>query len=101
MKTILILEDNDERISAFQRAVAVLGDGFDLKIWRDAPAMIAEAEAFFPTAVLISLDHDLNPMPGVTDDPGTGLDVAKFLAECRPVCSVIIHSTNGDRAHSM
>jgi hypothetical protein len=101
MKTILILEDNDERIAAFQKAVAALENNFELKIWRDAPSMIAECEPFFPTTALISLDHDLNPMPGAKVDPGTGLDVAKFLAECRPVCPLIIHSTNADRAHSM
>lgn len=101
MKTILLLEDNDERIAAFQKTVAALGDGFDLKIWRDAHSMIAECEVFFGTTALISLDHDLNPQPGATQDPGTGLDVAKFLAECRPVCAVIIHSTNSDRAYSM
>jgi ADP-ribosylglycohydrolase len=101
MKSILILEDNDERIAAFQKAVAVLGDGFEVKIWRDAPSMMAECEAFFPKTALISLDHDLNPMPGAAVDPGTGLDVAKFLAECRPVCPLIIHSTNADRAYSM
>ena len=64
MKTILILEDNDERVEAFQKSVAKLRDGFELKVWRDAPSMIAECEAFFPTAALISLDHDLNPHAG-------------------------------------
>ena len=58
MKTILILEDNDERISAFQETVATLGADLELKVWYDAPSMIAEAEEFFPTAALISLDHD-------------------------------------------
>jgi hypothetical protein len=79
VKSILILEDNDERIVAFQKTVAMLGDGFDLKVWRDAPSMIMECETFFPTAALISLDHDLNPVPGATGDPGTGVDVARFL----------------------
>jgi ADP-ribosylglycohydrolase len=101
MKTILILEDNDDRIAGFEAAVTKLGNGFDLKIWRDAPSMIAECEAFFATTALISLDHDLNPQPGATADPGTGLDVAQFLAACRPVCPLIIHSTNADRAYSM
>jgi len=101
MKTILILEDNDERVAAFQRAVAALGDGFELKIWRDAPSMIAECEAFFPSAALISLDHDLNPMPGATGDPGTGEDVARFLGDFMPVCPVLIHSSNMDRVYSM
>ena len=100
-QTILILEDNDDRIAGFEAAVARLGGGFDLKIWRDAPSMIAECEPFFPITALISLDHDLNPQPGATTDPGTGLDVAKFLAAGRPVCPLIIHTTNADRAHSM
>jgi putative RNA 2'-phosphotransferase len=98
-KTILLLEDNDERLAGFERTVKGLGE-FELKIWRDAPSMIAECEAFFPTTALMSLD-DLNSQPGATVDPGTGLEVAKYLDECRPVCPVIIHSTNADRAHSM
>lgn len=101
MKTILILEDNDERIAAFQQAIEALGNGFDVKVWRDAPSMIAECETFLPTAALISLDHDLNPMPGATVDPGTGVDVARFLGDFMPVCPVLIHSSNMDRAYSM
>src|SRR5579871_6576737 len=101
MKTILILEDNDERIAAFERTVAALGDGFELKVWRDAPAMCAECEACFPSTVLISLDHDLNPAPGSKTDPGTGLDIARFLADFVPVCPLLIHSSNTDRAYSM
>jgi len=101
MKTILILEDNDERIAAFEKTVAELGGDFELKVWRDAPSMIAECEEFFPTTALISLDHDLNPMPGATGDPGTGVDVARFLGEFMPVCPVLIHSSNTDRVYSM
>jgi ADP-ribosylglycohydrolase len=63
--------------------------------------MIAECELFFPTAALISLDHDLNPMPGTTGDPGTGIDVANFLGDFLPVCPVLIHSSNVDRVWSM
>lgn len=100
-RTILILEDNDERIAAFQKAVVALGNGFELKVWRDAPSMIAECEPFFPTTALISLDHDLNPMPEATVDPGTGLDVARFLGDAMPVCPVLIHSSNTDRVYSM
>lgn len=101
MKTILILEDNDERIAAFRKAVATLGDDFQPKIWRDAHSMIAECEEFFSTTALISLDHDLNPMPGATADPGTGVDVARFLGDFMPVCPVLIHSSNTDRVYSM
>ena len=100
-KTILILEDNDERIAAFHKTVPALGDGFELKVWRDAPSMCAECAAHFPSAALISLDHDLNPMPGVTTDPGTGLNVAQFLGDFLPVCPVLIHTSNTDRVYSM
>lgn len=101
MKTILILEDNDERVAAFQKTIAALGDGLELKVWRDAPSMIAECETFLPTTALISLDHDLNPMPGATVDPGTGLDVARFLSDFLPACPVLTHSSNTDRVYSM
>lgn len=101
MKTILLLEDNEERIAAFQKTVAALSEGFELKVWRDAPSMIAECEAYFPTTVLICLDHDLNPVPGATVDPGTGVDVARFLGDFMPVCPVLIHSSNTDRVYSM
>ena len=100
-KWILILEDNDERAAAFQKAVTGLGNGFELKLWRDAPSMLAESEAFFAEAALISLDHDLNPAPGMTTDPGTGLDVAKFFGDFLPVCAVLLHSSNTDRVYSM
>jgi ADP-ribosylglycohydrolase len=101
VKTILILEDNEDRIAGFERAISELGNDFELKLWRDAPSMIAECEQFFPSAALISLDHDLNPQPGATTDPGTGMDLAIFLADFLPVCPVLIHSSNTDRAYSM
>ena len=101
MKTILILEDNDERLAGFQKAVAGLGGGFELRVWRDAHSMMSECAEFFRSAALISLDHDLNPQPGVAADPGTGMDVARFLGDFPPVCPVLIHSSNTDRAYSM
>jgi ADP-ribosylglycohydrolase len=101
VKTILILEDNDERIAAFRDAIVSLGEGWQLKVWLDAPTMMAECESWFPSAALISLDHDLNSQPGATRDPGTGMDVARFLADFLPVCPVILHSTNADRVWSM
>ena len=101
MKTILILEDNDERIAGFRKTVAKLGDSLELKIWCDARSMIAECEQFFPSAALICLDHDLNPQPGVTTDPGTGLEVATFLGDFLPACPVLLHSSNTDKVYSM
>lgn len=101
MKTLLLLEDNSERIAAFEAAVRELGDDWRLRVWRDAHSMISECEEWFGDTYLISLDHDLNPQPGATCDPGTGLEVAQFFASHFPFCPVIIHSTNADRAWSM
>ena len=63
--------------------------------------MIREVQLLLPTAELISLDHDLDPEEGVTTDPGTGWDVAKYLAALPPVCPVIIHTSNGERGEWM
>jgi ADP-ribosylglycohydrolase len=98
---ILILEDNDERISAFSVVVAGMVPECQLRLWRDAPSFMAEARAWLPQASLISLDHDLNPQPGASQDPGTGLEVATWLAQQTPVCPVIVHSSNHERVESM
>lgn len=96
-----VLEDNDERIAGFCKALETLGAGLRLHIERDAPSMIEKPIAFFANASLFSLDHDLNATPETKGDPGTGLDVARFLAKIPPICPVIIHSTNAQGAWSM
>jgi ADP-ribosylglycohydrolase len=101
MKILLLLEDNSERIEAFQTAVRELGHDWQIKIWRDAHTMVAECEDFFCKTHFISLDHDLNLQPGATRDPGTGVEVAKLLASHFSFCPIVIHSTNADRAWSM
>ena len=100
-KLILILEDNEDRIRSFQSAVKSLGENFSVRIWFDAPNMIADLPSILNQACLISLDHDLNPQPNITADPGTGLEVAEFLAKQEPICPVLIHSTNHEKAWSM
>ncbi len=94
-RTILMLEDDEDRVRGFQSAVASLGQDFRLRIWRDAPTMIAEGPACFAEALLISLDHDLEAMSGEAY-PGTGLDVAEFLSLHAPMCPVILHTSNFD-----
>lgn len=55
--------------------------------------------------VMISLDHDLELIPGAEGDwidPGTGLDVARWLSEqSRPLCPVIVHTTNSSAGRTM
>ena len=78
-----------------------LGPDYELKVWSDAHSMCAECEAYFPDAALISLDHDLNPQPGAKDDPGTGVDVARFIGDFLPACPAMVHSQNMERVWSM
>ena len=99
-RTILILEDDEDRERGFRSAVASLGREFGVRIWRDAPTMIAESPACFAEACLISLDHDLQAVAGEAD-PGTGLDVAEFLRVHEPLCTVILHTSNSDGRMSM
>ena len=47
------------------------------------------------------LDHDLERQTGDTEDPGDGIDGARFLAIRPPVCPVIVHSSNGQRSEWM
>lgn len=91
---MLILEDKAERRAAFERVAPSLG--LRVKMWADAEQMQAECEKYFDEAALISLEQDLH-----VDDRGTGLDVAKFLAEKAPVCPVIVHTANTDRSYSI
>lgn len=91
MRRALILEDNVERRTALERAAESLG--LRPKVWDDAHTMQAECEMYLPETALISLEHDV--------DHGTGLDVAKYLAQKSPICPVIVHSLNTDRSFSM
>jgi hypothetical protein len=95
---ILMLEDNAERVERFVAVLARVAPGAELRLWRDAWKMIREAPPLLPAARLISLDHDLDPEDEHADDPGTGWDVTKVLAELTPCCPVIIHTSNGERA---
>ncbi len=94
-RVILILEDDDDRVSGFQSAVASPGLELGVRVWRDAPTMIAECPACFVKARLISLDHDLEAIAGVPES-GTGLDVAVFLSLHPPLCPVILHTSSFD-----
>jgi hypothetical protein len=95
---LLMLEDNADRIRSFSATLARIEPALPLRIWRNAWTMIREAEPLLPHAFLISLDHDLDPEEGDSTSPGTGWDVTKHLATLPPVCPLIIHTSNGERA---
>ena len=99
MKKILMLEDNRDRISAFQDVLTELND-CELLVWRSAHESIEHFPEHLASASLISLDHDLVQDEG-EPDPGDGLEVAEFLGKQSPVCPVIMHTTNINRVYSM
>ncbi len=70
----------------------------------NAPDMIAWLDANLGDTRLICLDHDLGAnrvLNGSLQDPRTGRHVADFLATQKPVCPVIIHSSNVTAAPGM
>jgi len=100
-RTILILEDSQERIRAFEGSVGSLGPDFSLRWWCDVPTLISECSDCLRDASLISVRHNLAPLPASFTDPGTGLVVAKFLSMPRPSCPVILHTSHHERRRSM
>ncbi len=94
---ILMLEDDRDRIDRFTATLQVFAPTTPPIVWRSVPRMIREVEPLLSSAHLISLDHDLEPTEG-EDQPGDGIDVARFLASRPPACPVIVHSSNGTRS---
>jgi hypothetical protein len=89
-RTIILLEDNPERVRQFETAVAQLGAGYRLRVWRDAERMMAECHVELADVALISLDHHLNKEEDDSPDPGDGVQVAEFLARLPRLCPVIL-----------
>lgn len=94
---IVILEDNLDRRRVMLDCLRDRLWQYEVLFFRTASDMICHLEQHLSRVLAISLDHDLEPVepqpPGSTD-PGTGRDVANFLAARRPTCPVVIHSSN-------
>lgn len=97
---LLMLEDDDARIQRFRETWRLIAPHEEIRIWRDAHAMIREAGEQLPSATLISLDHDLERLPDAAD-PGDGVMVVKWLTSQPLIVPVIIHSSNGERVRWM
>jgi CheY-like chemotaxis protein len=101
---ITILEDNEDRQTVMRD---ILEDRFwmyDVRLFDDAGTMIRFLQEHLADTLVISLDHDLDLKPGPHGrciDPGTGREVADYLARQAPVCPVIIHTTNSQAALGM
>src|SRR5688572_2555548 len=91
---IVILEDNAERREQMLARLRDRFPPFPGSFFPAAPEAVAYLQDHLHRVQLISLDHDLEPETPNDPDPGTGRDVADFLAKHAPACPVIIHSTN-------
>jgi len=101
---IAILEDDPRRGAEMRRCIESLGGWAECAFRASAPEMIALLEERASETALVSLDHDLGPNREIGDevvDPGTGRDVADWLARNGPVRPVIVHSSNGFAARDM
>jgi len=104
MKKIVILEDNKPRRDVMRDCVRDRFHQFELVFFDDAAEMRTYLETNLRDTLIISLDHDLEMKPqenGELKDPGTGREVADFLAAQTPSCPIIIASTNTTAADSM
>ena len=94
---IVILEDDARRRGAMRTALEERLPQYPPRFFTTAPEAARYLQDHLDRALLIVLDHDLDPIPvhpRRSLDPGTGRDVADFLAARKPVCPVVIHSTN-------
>lgn len=101
---IVILDDEQDRIEAMLPCLQRGFAEYDVVVFDNAPDTIQWLSSGLERVRLICLDHDLGPnqlRDGAVFDPGTGRDVADYLASRPPVCPVIIHTTNHVAAPGM
>lgn len=101
---IAILEDNQDRQTVMRAWLADRFYQYDVRIFDEPGEMIRFLDQHLADTLVISLDHDMELKAGPEGrsiDPGTGREVADFLAGKEPVCPVIIHTTNAQAAAGM
>ncbi|WP_237228477.1 cyclic-phosphate processing receiver domain-containing protein [Rubinisphaera sp. JC750] len=105
MRALILEDDRDRRVAMTQRLMERL-PFLQISFFETAPEMIAYLKSNeVPDLVIIALDNDLELIPqpsGAWLDPGTGLDVAEWLAKLpEPRCPVVVHTTNAPYAEKM
>ena len=101
---ICILEDNPQRHATMRDCLDDRFHQYKAVFFNEAALMIEHLREHLSEVIAIGLDHDLELIPngkGKPTDPGTGRQVANFLAELPPTCPVVIHSTNSAAAKGM
>lgn len=101
---IAILEDNGGRQACMQDCLADRFHQYEVRLFDAADEMIAFLVESLRDTLVVSLDHDLELKEGHQGkviDPGTGRDVADYLAQQAPACPVVIHTSNSAAAAGM
>jgi DNA-binding NarL/FixJ family response regulator len=101
---IVILEDNEGRTAAMRRCLRDHFPQLEARFFAEPVEMIDYLQSHLSETVAICLDHDLELIPGPDGkliDPGTGRDVADYLARQTPACPVVIHTTNSTAGTGM
>jgi hypothetical protein len=101
---IAILEDNRDRQAAMLDRLADRFHQYEIRLFDGSDAMIAFLEESLADTLVVSLDHDLDLKEGTEGqmlDPGTGREVADYLARQTPACPVVIHTSNSVAASGM
>ena len=94
---IAILEDDERRQGGMARLLAASFPEYDTVFFDNAPDMLVWLAEHLTDVSLVCLDHDLGPSrirECERFEPGTGRDVANFLAGTKACCPVVIHTTN-------
>jgi len=103
---IIILEDNKDRQRVMQDSLAGRFPAYTLEFFATVQPLIGRlSESGLYDVALLSLDHDLELLEDASTDqlvdPGTGVDLAAWLASQPAVAPVIVHTTNGSGGDQM
>jgi CheY-like chemotaxis protein len=101
---ILVLEDNRDRRAAMAECLADRFYTYEPVFFDEPRPLLCYLRDHLEEAICISLDHDMDLIEdaaGQLSDPGTGREVADYLATRSPQCPVVIHTTNTAAAEGM
>ena len=97
LKMIFVLDNGPARIEAIWKSLRSRELDKATTIVDNVPDAIFWLSRNLHNCGVISLTHDLGGeqiRDGFLWDPGTGRDIANYLAERSPVCPVILHTDN-------
>jgi ActR/RegA family two-component response regulator len=96
-RKILFLDDSDTRLKQAEIAF----DGEELYLARTAEKAIRLIATVQPWD-LVMLDHDLGQYMQDSEDPGSGMEVVRYIEQALPeIKKIIIHSWNPPAASEM